>query len=106
MEHELTSPAPLDTFVNPLRVPCFRQVMLHALGGSTFMGCFRYYKSGSGFLAANSGIKSFAVLGITAWGICRFQVYQELLQAEELREKIERSQRQVQRQRPSSKNTV
>ena len=24
---------PLDTFVNPLRVPCFRQSMLHALAG-------------------------------------------------------------------------
>ena len=36
---------PLDTFVNPLRVPCFRQTMLHSLAGGTFMGCWRFYKS-------------------------------------------------------------
>jgi hypothetical protein len=37
----MSVPEPADdlpTFVNPLRVPCFRQTMLHALGGGTFMG--------------------------------------------------------------------
>ena len=34
----------LPTFVNPLRVPCLRQTLLHALIGGTFMGSWRFYK--------------------------------------------------------------
>jgi hypothetical protein len=93
----MSIPEPADdlpTWVNPLRVPCFRQTMLHALGGSTFMGahgchalihkaalrsaltrwstchhagCWRFYKSRSHAQATNTGVKCFVFLGITSW---------------------------------------
>ena len=77
----------LPTLVNPLRVPCLRQTLLHALAGGTFMGTWRFYKSracssgcpdhgdhitlctwaGKHLQAANTGIKCFCFLGVTSW---------------------------------------
>jgi hypothetical protein len=67
----MSVPEPADdlpTFVNPLRVPCFRQTMLHALGGGTFMGT-PLHLPGNGccsLLAAGCWLLLLLLLAITA----------------------------------------
>ena len=97
---------PLPDFVSPLQVPCFRDTMLHALGGGTIMGGWRFYKSsdmgwtrGRSAVAMNSGFKSFFVLALTSWGICRWRLVLQVRETMAQKQRIEEQQKRVRRRR-------